>query len=263
MKNIKILLLAMLVITGLASCETDVDPVNDVADEAGMLINVSATSNSSILGSPEAGVDLKDAVVTITNAYLNMTVTKTQGNLDNIQNIEIVKSFNGGQESVLAETTTLPFNLEVSSLDELLSGTGLTENDLRIGDELAVRVRVTQNDGQVYYYNNAMGLYSLVVNCSSDLAGTYTINYSSGPGTHIVTELSPGTYQISSMFGWPTSGYTVKFTDVCGKLTLINDWQFSNTIYGEGFVDANGNLVWTSTGVENVYDGSSWIMIKQ
>ena len=260
MKNLRNIFLAVIGMLAFAACETDADTVSEITDEAGMLINVTATSTSSILGSPEAGVDLEDAQVTITNASLDMTVSMTSGNMDKIQKIEIVKSFNGGAEVLLAETTTLPYNLVIADLDGLLANTGVIESDLRIGDVLAFRTKITQTDGDVYYYNSGMGNYSMVVNCSSDLAGTYYINYSSGPQNHYVTELGPGLYQIHSMMGWPTSTYAVMFTDTCGVLELLNDWQFSNIIYGEGFVDGDGNIVWTSTGVENVYDGSPWTM---
>lgn len=262
MKNLKNMIMAMAGLLVITACETDAETVAEIADEAGMLIQVTASSDSSILGNPATGVDLPDAEVTITNAALDMTISMTSGSLKGIAKIEIVKSFNDGPEVLLAETTTLPYNLVIQDLDGLLAGTGVMESDLRIGNVLAFRTKITQTDGDVYYYNSAMGNYEMVVNCSSDLAGTYIISYSSGDQPHYVTELSPGLYQIHSMMGWPTASYAVKFTDTCGKLQLLNDWQFSNTIYGEGYVDANGNIIWTSTGVENVYDGYNWTMTK-
>lgn len=270
MKTFRINLLAILSLLVITACNNDVDEdfdtVAEIGDEAGMLIAVSATSNSSILGNPEPGVDLPDAQVEITNAYLNMTVRLTAGSMEQVEKVEIVKSFNGGTEIVLGESTTLPYTLEVDNLEALLAGTGVVENDLRIGDVLSFRTKVTQTDGDIYYYNVAMGNYNLTVNCSSDLAATYIINYGGGAQPHYVTEIGPGLYQINSMMGWPTSGYWVNFTDTCGILSIDNDWIFpaGNPASGEGYVDADGNLVWTSVTVENAgYDGLSWIMYRQ
>ncbi|MBU2939367.1 hypothetical protein KO494_07425 [Lacinutrix sp. C3R15] len=263
MKNLKNIFLAFAALFSIVACETDADTVAEIADEAGLIVDVTATANSSILGSPEAGVDLEDAIVTITNAYLDMTVSQTAGTTASLEKIEIVKSFNGGTEISLAESTTLPYNLVISDLESLLAGTGVTESDLRIGDVLSFRTKVYKTDGSVYYFNSSMGDYSLVVNCSSDLAGTYAINYTSGLQNHIVTELGPGLYEIDSMMGWPGAGYAVTFTDTCGELSLIDEWQYSNPIYAEGYVDNDGNIVWTTSGVDGVYDGSAWVMYKQ
>ncbi|WP_298780626.1 hypothetical protein [uncultured Polaribacter sp.] len=264
MKHIKNIFIAIASIIAFTACESNIDTVAEIADEPGMIISVSASSDSSILGSPEVGVDLDDATVTITNAYLDYTIALASGTLDNISKIEIVKSFNGGEDIVLSETTTLPYNLVIDNLDDLISGIDVTVDDLRIGDVLAIKARVTQNDGDVYYYNSALE-YQLVINCSSDLAGTYTVYYSSGSYTYTITELSPGKYQSDQMLGWPTSGYWVNFTDTCGILSMsINEWAFAGgyPITAEGYVDADGSLVWPSVSVEGIFDGYSYTMFK-
>lgn len=263
MKNLRNIFIAMVGLLTIAACETDADTVAEVADEAGLTVAVSTTSNSSILGNPEAGVDLEDAIVTITNAYLNMTVSQTAGTLNTFEKVEIVKSFNGGDEISLGESTTLPYNLEVSSLDELLAGTGKVESDLRIGDVLSFRTKVYKTDGSIYYYNSSMGSANLVVNCASNLAATYVVNYTSGSYPYVVTELGPGYYHMNQMLGWPTSGYEVMFYDTCGILEMSPEWQFSNELSGEGFVDNDGNLVWTSVSVSDVFDGNTYTMYLQ
>lgn len=256
----------MFAIVTIAACETtDEITVAEVKDEAGMLVKVSGTSSSSILGVPEAGVDLKDAKVNITNASLDLTIELTSGNLQNISKIEVVKSYNGGTEVVLGESTTLPYNLVVDNLTDLIAGTNVTPDDLRIGDVLKIRTKITQTDGDVYYYNSS-NEYSLVINCSSNLAGSYTINYTSGPAVYNVIEISPGKYQSDQMIGWPTSGYWVNFTDTCGVLSFnINEWRFSgsNPVSGTGFVDADGNLVWSDIEVGGIGAiGTTWTMVK-
>ncbi|MDY0780082.1 hypothetical protein [Tenacibaculum sp. IB213877] len=252
MKKFKNIFLAMVGVLTIASCETNADTVAEIKDEAGFLINVSATSNSSILGSPEVGVDLEDATVSITNAYLNMTVSKTGGSLDNLEKIEIVKSFNGGEEIVLGESTTLPYNLVIDNLDDLLSNTGVVESDLRIGDVLSFRTKVTQKDGDVYYYNSSMGNYSLVVNCSSDLAGDYS--WGSSQPLLTLEEISPGVYRMPYLGNFASS-YWIEFQDVCGILT-ITDWQYASsnpiTQNEPGYVDEDGNLVFPSLDVAGV-----------
>lgn len=260
MKTLKLNLIVLLGLLLITACNNDVDEdfdtVAEIHDEAGMLISVSATSNSSILGSPEPGVDLADAEVTITNAYLNMTVRLTDGSLDQIAKVEIVKSFNGSPEVVLGSSTTLPFNLVVDNLDDLLSGTGAVESSLRIGDVLSIRTRVVQTDGDVYYYNSSMGNYSLTINCSSDLAGSYSnprVPTCTGttPNNVTVTEVSPGRYLVSSMtqYSW-TSGGCIFFymVDVCGQLTYdggaLEDNGYSGA-GGTGVVNSDGSFTFT------------------
>lgn len=165
------------------------------------------------------------------------------------------------------------FEMDVNSLD-LLKSNGLEGSipitiittgivpPLAVAPVLVLNIKTTSEEGTVI--SGRTGQVTITINylCFSNLAGTYVISYSSGDQPHYVTELSDGLYQIHSMMGWPTASYAVKFTDTCGILELLNEWQFSNTIYGEGYVDANGNIIWTTTGVENVYDGSNWTMTK-
>lgn len=235
----KIMILALMV--SVFSCDTDdqAEVLND-ADTAGALVSVSATSNSSILGQPEPGVPLDDALVEITNAYLNMTVTSTAGNLNNISKIQIVKSYNGGEEAVAGESTSLPFNLVIDNLTDLLSGTGVVEDDLRIGGVLQLKTKVFTTDGDVYYYNKSMGDYAMVVNCSSDLAGTYSnpkVPAACNPTAVEVTQVSPGRYWVSSMptysFG---AGGCIGFymIDVCGTLTYDGGDLEDNNYSGAG-----------------------------
>ena len=262
MKNIKNLL-GLLTITLLVfSCNVDDSEAITASETAGLIVNIDDTSGK-ILGSPASGVDLADAEIAFTAVDLDFDAKLQFGNESGVSKYEIIKTFNDGAEVLVAETTSLPFNITYSSIDEYLSGFSVAVEDIRIGDEFTFKVKLHKTNGTVLYFGDRIAAYTVVVNCSSDLAGTYAINYSSGPANHFVTELSPGLYQIHSMMGWPTSTYAVKFTDTCGILSMLNDWQFSNVIYAEGFVDNDGNIVWSTSGVENVYDDSAWTMIKQ
>ncbi|KGL62831.1 hypothetical protein [Polaribacter sp. Hel1_85] len=250
MKTFKKILIVMIAMVTIASCQvTDEDTVAEVASEAGMIINVVTTPTSSILGSPEGGVDLKDAKVNITNAYLDLTVRLSSGNLDNISKIEVVKSFNGGAEVSLGESTTLPYNIVISNLTDLLADTGVVESDLRIGDDLSFKTKVHKKDGSVFYYSTSLGDYSLVVNCSSNLAAAYSISLSSGVYTCTVTEVSPGVYYADRV-PFFSNAYWFEFTDTCGVLKMT-DFQYNpgNQLEGFGYVAANGDLVWESVSV--------------
>lgn len=257
MKNFRNIFIAMVGVLTIAACDTDAETVAEVHDEAGFLVQVSTTSDSAILGSPEAGVALEDAEITISTARLDMSVALTSGNLNSLDRVEIVKSYNGGDEIMLAETTTLPYNLVVDGITDLLSGTGASEAGLRIGDELLIRTKVYKTDGSVYYYNTTMGHVSLVVNCASDLAGTYTnaeIPDCEGTGGDIayVTEVTPGRYRVSSMprYSW-TSGNCIFFymIDVCGVLTYDGGALEDNANDGDagvpGQVNADGSFNFT------------------
>lgn len=100
--------------------------------------------------------------------------------------------------------------------------------------------------------------------CRTDLAGPYTVQYGSGPFTHTVTSLGSGNYQLSSMFAWPTSGYTSFFYACAGQL-IFTSWQFSNTIIQgiPGYEAANGSLRFEQFGIDGVYSGRTYVMTPQ
>ncbi|MFB9054433.1 hypothetical protein ACFFVB_15195 [Formosa undariae] len=262
MKNIKYLLLLATIVTVFFACESDEQAeVLEGLETAGLIIDASATSSSSILGNPDGSVALEDATVDIVSVYFDMTIELKSGNLDDIEKLEILRSFNGGEETVAATTETLSYNFVINDLESLLDGSGLVSDDLRIGDTFTFRTKITKTDGEVLYFSSSLGTVNLVVNCSSDLVGSYTVNYET-PGVHVVTEVSPGLYAIDSMLGWPGDGFTVMFTDTCGQLALIDDWVYSNPISGEGYVDADGNLVWEKMTVDGVYTDTPYTMFK-
>jgi len=183
----KIMLLALFV--SIFSCDTDDEAeVLKDKDTAGVLIDISSSSGG-LLGSPEAGVPIPDAIVTLTQADLNFVIKKLSGSMDGVSKLEVVKIYNGDlnqglTETTVAETTTLPFSFELETLDDFLVGTGVTEDQLRIGHYFTFRVKIHQTDGDVYYYHNPMGKFTLTINCSSDLNGIYTVTNSvCGPGT--------------------------------------------------------------------------------
>ena len=181
MKNLRKIFIALVGVLTMASCGEEIDTVAEVQDTAGLLVSISQSSGA-FLGSPQAGMEISEAPVSISEANLDYVITLTSGDMSNIEKLEIVKFFNGDLEtsgeaaaSTVAETTTLPFTATISSVDEFLAGSGLSESDLRIGDSFTFRLKVHQKDGDVYFYNGSMGRLTLALNCSYDLTGSYTM----------------------------------------------------------------------------------------
>jgi len=254
-------ILSLLVIAFTISCDSDTDNLAPVADLGGVVMNTSI-SDGAILGVPNDASDLDNSEIAFNATYLDFDVRLNLGNEAGISKYEIVKTFNGGDEVIVGETASLPFNLSYTTLDEYLDGTGVIATDLRIGDKFTFKVKIYQNDGDVYYYSPNMGQFSVTVNCSSDLEGTYLVSYTGGDFPHVITEITPGIYEMSSMFGWPDAGYVTGLSDTCGVVTFTG-WQWANGLEGTGQVQPNGDIIFTEVGVEDVYSGNTYTMVKQ
>lgn len=203
-KYINKFLFATTVFLAVASCETDAEVVAPVKGEAGVIINVKKTSNGALLGVPEDGKELKDAIVTVTDAKLKLDIRKVFGSMSNdITKLEVYKDLNGKNPVKVAETTELPFVLEYETIDSFLEGTGKTATDLRIGDTFNFQVKVVKSDGSVYSYDQSMGQFSLTLNCSYDLTGTYIMKNSvcDNPQTVTISKNSDGSWYLSTVDG--------------------------------------------------------------
>ena len=260
MKKIN-LILSLIVIAFTFSCDSDTDNIMAIADEGGLVMNTNS-SDGALLGIPNDASDLENSEVSLGSTFLDFNALFNVGSEAGIAKYEIVKTYNGGEEILVGEFTNLPLNLTYSSVDEFVEGTNLTASDLRIGDVFTFIVKVYQTDGDIYNYGPSMGQYSVTVNCSSDLEGDYLVAYGSGDFIHTITEISPGVYELNSMFGWPTQTYTTNISDVCGVVTF-DGWVYSNPLSGQGQVQPNGDIVFTGVGVDGVYSGNAYTMIKQ
>ena len=254
----KIFQVSMLAIAVFAmkACLNPADLTTKDAKEGGAIVTIAGTTGK-VLGVPDA-----NGVISFSANELTMVVdVKTGGSA--VTKYSIVKQFNGGTEIEVESFSDHPHTLTLTTLDEFLAATGKTANELRIGDVFSFRVKMTLKDGRVVYAASGNGEYDIPVNCSSDLAGTYTVTgiYNRpasgivgqvvGPRDEVITELSPGVY-ITFMTGhWslaalgvPSCGFV--FKDICGVLTI--DAQnlcdaYSNQVSGTGTVDpATGNL---------------------
>lgn len=243
----------------LSSCLVDNDVASDLNDKGPNLVGFNDNEQSANALADGSTLDVSVPVSALGPTSMGIT-----------EDITITYEVDASSTAVegthyILEGNSLTLSSEMD-LESSIPVTIITEGiipPLETAPTLVINITSTTGDNIVV--SGRTGQVTLTINylCFSNLAGDYYISYSSGNQTHTVTEISDGYYEISSMFGWPTGGYTVYFTDVCGDLTLINDWQFSNEIGGTGVVDPDtGNLIWSGTFVENVYSDLSWTMVK-
>ncbi|GGH34633.1 hypothetical protein IA57_08225 [Mangrovimonas yunxiaonensis] len=237
MKNIHKLLLGLLFVSAFTACESDDEAeVIEGRDTAGAMVNVEVAAGSGLYGSPEAGVDLEDALVTISDASAVVNVTKASGSLGDIQKFELIKFFNGDDTSgaadtavTVAESSTLPFTATLSSIDDFLAGLNMQSEDLRIGDSFIFKVKVYKNDGSQYYYANSR--FALTLNCFYDLTGTYVMTNNVCASSEIVqiSANSDGTW-----YATHADGGLLNF---CSSNDITNPGSFA--VLCGGVVDAS------------------------
>jgi hypothetical protein len=260
MKNFKNYLFVVLASIALTSCVED-DVVSDANVNSPSLVGFTSSAMSANAVASGAVVDFI-APVKVTGP----TSSTLQGDLTITYAVNTAEStaiagvnFNLPTLTVTVPQSTNYFaNIPVQILTEGI------DPPLDVSPVLVLDiVSVTGANGVAV--NGRTGKVKITINylCYSNLEGDYIINYTSGPKIHTVTQIGDGLYEMSSMFGWPTSGYIVKFTDVCGNLTLLNEWNFSNNIGGTGVVQDNGDLLWTGVFVDAVYSDRTYRMIKQ
>jgi len=271
MKNvIKILFIALLITN--ISCDSDADDhITGDAASGGALVKV-MPSEGKALGVPVDRDDLDNTIINFADVKLDLNIQLQFGGQD-VTKYEIIKTFlkNGEDElpsveSVVATGTNLPLNVTYATIDDFMSGTGITNpDDVRIGDQFIFRTKMYTSDG-VYYARK--GTYSVTVNCSSDLAGGYHINYTSGLQEITITEIGPGKYR-SSYLPTFSNEYWFEFEDVCSSL-IITDWEYQGgnpiTPLDEvvGFVAENGDLTFEGINVAGVswYVGKDFTIYK-
>lgn len=260
MKNIKKLLGLLTIALMVFSCTDDYDEVIQVSGEAGFQVNVTSQSSGSLLGSPESGVDLADAAVAVSDSELDLNVVLTTGDLSTVSKVEVTKQINDGPIIVVNESTTLPLNVTLNTVADFLQGSGLAESDLRIGDVVRFVVKVTKTDGQVFLFNN-QGRFSLTLNCSYDLTGTYFVTNSACDNTANnggiplinISQNADGTWYAETSDGG--------LLQYCTSNNILNDGSFD--IFCEGVVSAEstegGSAYGTySGGAIGYITGGSW-----
>jgi hypothetical protein len=261
MKNIKILSILFLSIAmTFMSCEDSDDSSQvdfDILHTEGVVTTLSGTSGK-LLGNASNPSDLVNSTVVLTdaNAELTINLALQPGSFaKDVSKYQIVKSFKGGTEVIVAETTTLPYAQAYGTVAEFLDGLGLEVSDLRIGDQIDFRVKVFTTTGNIYYQGSSFSNYSVTINCASSLAGLYSLVVQRDNGAdvifdnEIITEVSPGYYKTTTIYRWdagsiaPDQGFN--FNDVCGTLNApqqgLAQGYYSNSVYS--FADGSADPI--------------------
>ncbi|MCF6366279.1 MAG: hypothetical protein L3J35_08765 [Bacteroidales bacterium] len=273
MKSIKklyFILAAFLLFIGACINPEDVTPVQ----EGGVLLSIENTSGK-FLGLPETDAFLPLDVALDYELYIPNGITA------DVASYSIVKRYNttgvvqndAGEDStvvvsgdwiVVASVTELPYVLAYTTEAEFYDGLNITSADLKVGDTFDFWVKVIKNDGTEYFPADSYGMFSVTVNCLSDLAATYVldglytrtsagiVNQPFHKDAEVIYEVAPGEYLTSSSGHWVNPGDLAPgddgfyFQDVCGSITMKEQYlggYWANILSGTGTVDgATGNL---------------------
>lgn len=242
MKNLRKTLIVLFAFSLLVSCDRDMDNhVTGDATEGGALIKFSTDVTAIAAGMP-LGTDLSTASVAFSETKLDITALLHLGGHD-VTKYEIVKTFNGTSESVVATGSELPLNVTYTTIAEFLDGTGVADSaTLRIGDQFKFKVKIYTNSGVFY----SREIQVVNVGCSSSLAGNYHVT-SNRPsdgaswdqGVEVISPKGTGVYKTGTTGGWaistiaPDQGFD--FEDLCNDLTVPNQDLaqafYSNDVY--------------------------------
>ena len=240
-----------------SSCEESEDALDvdyNITTE-GVVTTLSGTTGK-LLGNALDPTDLATSEVTLNdnNAELILNLAVLPGHFPkNVSKYQIVKSFKGGPEVVVLETETLPISTSYETVNDFLDGLNISNSDLRIGDQIDFQVKVFTTTGNTYYEGSNFSKYSVTINCASDLAGAYSLRFTSNFGhditfpNELISEVSPGLYKTTTTYRWdagtiaPDQGFN--FTDVCGTLNVpqqgLAQGYYSNQVYN--FSDGSVN----------------------
>ena len=110
------------------SCDDNADfPTDDfltgTAAEGGAIVAIHNDTGGKLLGVPSSQ-DFETATVSFAETELNLEIILMSGGSD-ITGYEILKSLNGGEETSVATSNSLPITLSYTSGDEFVSGLGV------------------------------------------------------------------------------------------------------------------------------------------
>jgi len=222
-------------------------------------------------------------VADVVNAYVEFIVDV---DADIAESVSIEQSFNGNlSRTVLGTYTAFPVTVKVTAAEAVSKVSGLSVDDLELGDSFLYEVIVTSKSG---LRTRSNVIVNAPVACSSDLGGAFTysttvtgvgdggdIGGCSNPvtGESEFVEDGAGFYRVSdATFGqydcaWgdnPASGVTL--TDVCNTLTVGGSDQY-DLIYTFVIVSNDGielKIDWSNdygdkgTSVLTRKDGKTW-----
>ena len=263
MKNINKFLVVIFASLAMTSCLVDDDTAIDDYDQGPNLVGFTdGKVNASVTA------DGEDKAYTLTTEVVGPTKNEITENVTFDISVDAASTAEAGVNFELSTTsvTLEPGQNLIKSFPITILTAGF-EPPLETDPVLILNVtNVTGGNGAIANGRTRQIEITIKYLCFSDLAGTYLVEYSSGPQPHVITQVESGVYEMSTLPGFPGSGYTTNFSDVCDELT-ITGWLFddANPIHGVGFVAENGNIEWTSISVEGVagYENLSFTMIKQ
>ncbi len=273
MKNLKFILLTMLLSVFIVSCEDD-------GGTSFIEVNGGAVPNMTKSTSTDAFFNL----IRLNNGEdvsVNFSAEIAQGNPASTDIVGIYRAASGSvYNATLFSDVTLPqeFSLSISEIVAAFSEIS-TGDDIVVGDALTLSARFTMNDGSVLNIVNDDGtsgtganiqttvLFTTIitypVSCPSDLGGNYSV-ISNGDNTDgqppavnvaydvTITDLGGGSYEISDFSGgvylfwysiyglsWEQAGV---FTDICGAISGTFGDAWSNAVPATGTVNSDGSL---------------------
>ncbi|MCF6180790.1 hypothetical protein [Lutibacter sp.] len=233
------------------------DQLTGTASEGGAIVSINTNSDGKLLGAPSSS-DLTTATVAFSDNFLQLGVMLMSGG-QNVSSYEIMKSLNGGTEVSAVTSSTLPISLDYTTLNEYLDGLGKSPADLRIGDVITFRTKITKTDGSVYFAGPNEGSFNVTINCSADLSGTYLVtNDACAPSfTTTITANPDGTWHIADGDGGfldrCTSNSTLvnwaNITVVCGEVLPTGDLNFGSANSGYDIGEISGGAWDGGTGI--------------
>ncbi|MDB0601678.1 hypothetical protein [Tenacibaculum maritimum] len=264
MKNINFILtlFASLSLIFTSCDDTGETTIVDQGIKSGGVVTTLSGSTGKLLGAALNPNDLINSEVTLTNenAELLLKVAAEPGHIPSgVTKYELVKSFKDGAEVSVKESTSLPFSMEYNTVDEFLSGLNIDKKNLRIGDKINFKVKVYLNNGDVLYQASNKSKFNITINCASDLAGAYSLRFTSNFGhditfpNEVISEVTPGYYKTTTTYRWtpgeiaPDQGFN--FNDICGTITVprqdLAQGTYNNQVYGfqDGIVNVNDNTI--------------------
>ncbi len=266
MKTIKYLFFSVIFVS-FFSCEVEMENiVTENAAQGGVTLQLQG--GGQIFGAPADGTDLENSTVDFSDVALDLNVIERFA-FGDVVKYELLKSLNGGMESVVAEIADLPLNLSYASIDDFMSGTEVSDSDdLRIGDTFKFRTRITKQNGEQYFIHDGgpdSGTFSISVACAADLSGTYLMTNSVCTSEVMVTITGnpDGSWYASTADGGllqfcssnPTLENNGTFSVSCGAVQPSGDLAFCPG-YGIGCI--LGGTWDESTGTLNMTHGNGF-----
>ncbi len=252
MKNIiKLFSLAALVFV--AGCTDPEDIITGDAQE-GVFLNLEGSG--TLAGAPEPGIDLADATISFQATQLDYNVSIPFGE-ERVSELVAYKSFNGTTIELGRASGSAGLSIKLTTLSEFLSGfSGLSADDLRVGDQIAFYTEIHMTDGRVLIDNSAN--LTVSISCLADLTGTYLVTNSwcSPLFTVIITQNPDGSYHLTSADGGGLSKCTTNsslanagdIVEQCGEILPSTALDFG-TDGGYGIGDITGGTWDAQNGV--------------